>query len=126
MKGAAWGSASQKIKDFEAGTGQSFTNNIHVLVKVTINFHKVFGLSLELIEIDPSFTLGVIESKRQETLLRLVTNYPAIIRKVGDEYQTTNSSLELPSVISKIAVISSQTSAGNEDFKHTLINNSYG
>lgn len=126
IKGAAWGNASQRIRNFETITGQRFTNNIHVLVKVSINFHKVFGLSLELIEINPSFTLGVIETKRQETLLRLVTNYPAIIRKVGDEYQTTNSSLELPSVISKIAVISSQTSAGNEDFKHTLINNSYG
>ncbi|REC39806.1 exodeoxyribonuclease VII large subunit [Chryseobacterium sp. 5_R23647] len=126
IKGAAWGNASQRIKDFEKSTGQRFTNNIHVLAKVSINFHKVFGLSLELIEIDPSFTLGIIETKRQETLLRLVTNYPATIRKVGDEYKTYNSSLELPLVISNIAVISSQTSAGNEDFKHTLINNPYG
>lgn len=126
IKGAAWGNTSQKIKDFEKSTGQRFTNNIHVLVKVSINFHKVYGLSLDLIEIDPSFTLGVIETKRQETLLRLVTNYPAIIRKVGDEYKTYNSSLELPLVISKIAVVSSQTSAGNEDFKHTLITNPYG
>ncbi|QDP86743.1 exodeoxyribonuclease VII large subunit (plasmid) [Chryseobacterium sp. SNU WT5] len=126
IKGAAWGNASQRIKDFEASTGQKFTNNIHVLAKVSINFHKVFGLSLELIEIDPSFTLGVIETKRQETLLRLVTNYPTIIQKRGDHYSTYNSSLELPPVISRLAVISSQTSAGNEDFKHTLINNPYG
>lgn len=76
---AAWGNASQRIKDFEASSGRKFTNNIQVLVKVSINFHKVFGLSLELIEIDSSFTLGVIETKRQETLLRLVTNYPIII-----------------------------------------------
>lgn len=126
IKGAAWGNASQKIKDFEKSTGQRFTNNIHVLAKVSINFHKVFGLSLELIEIDPSFTLGVVETKRQETLLRLVTNYPAIIQKIGEQYSTYNSSLELPPVISYLAVISSQTSAGNEDFKHTLMNNSYG
>lgn len=126
IKGAAWGNASQKIKDFEKSTGQRFTNNIHVLAKVSVNFHKVFGLSLELIEIDPSFTLGVIETKRQETLLRLVTSYPTIIQKRGEQYSTYNSSLELPPVISHLAVISSQTSAGNEDFKHTLINNSYG
>jgi len=126
IKGAAWGNASQRIKDFEKSTGQRFTNNIHVLAKVSINFHKVFGLSLELLEIDPSFTLGVIETKRQETLLRLVTNYPAIIQKRGEQYITYNSSLELPPVISHLAVISSQASAGNEDFKHTLINNSYG
>lgn len=126
IKAAAWGNASQKIRDFEKSTGQKFTNNIHVLAKVSINFHKVFGLSLELLEIDPSFTLGVIETKRQETLLRLVTSYPTIIQKRGEQYSTYNSSLELPPVISRLAVISSQTSAGNEDFKHTLINNSYG
>lgn len=126
IKGAAWGNASQKIKDFEKSTGQRFTNNIHVLVKVIINFHKVHGLSLNLIEIDPSYTLGVIETKRQETLSRLVTNYPTVINKKGDHYYTYNSSLKLPPVISHIAVISSQTSAGNEDFKHTLTNNSYG
>ena len=126
IKGAAWGNASQRINDFEKSTGQRFTNNIHVLAKVSINFHKVFGLSLELLEIDPSFTLGVIETKRQETLLRLVTSYPTIIQKRGEQYSTYNSSLELPPVISRLAVISSQTSAGNEDFKHTLINNSYG
>ena len=55
IKGAAWGNASQRIKDFEKSTGQRFTNNIQVLAKVSINFHKVFGLSLELLEIDPSF-----------------------------------------------------------------------
>lgn len=126
IKGAAWGNASQRIKDFEKSTGQRFTNNIHVLAKVSVNFHKVFGLSLELIEIDPSFTLGVIETKRQETLLRLVTSYPTIIQKRGEEYSTYNSSLKLPPVISRLAVISSQTSAGNEDFKHTLVNNPYG
>ena len=126
IKGAAWGNASQRIQDFEKSTGQKFTSNIHVLAKVSINFHKVFGLSLELLEIDPSFTLGVIETKRQETLLRLVTSYPAIIQKRGEQYITYNSSLELPPVISHLAVISSQTSAGNEDFKHTLINNPYG
>ena len=126
IKGAAWGNASQRIKDFEKITGQRFTNNINVLAKVSINFHKVFGLSLELIEIDPSFTLGVIETKRQETLLKLITNFPTIIQKRGEQYITHNSSLKLPPVISRLAVISSQTSAGNEDFKHTLVNNSYG
>ena len=126
IKGAAWGNASQRIQDFEKSTGQKFTSNIHVLAKVSINFHKVFGLSLELLEIEPSFTLGVIETKRQETLMRLVTNYPTVIQKKGEHFTTYNSTLELPPVISHLAVISSKTSAGNEDFKHTLINNSYG
>lgn len=49
MKGAAWGNASQRIKDFEASSGRKFTNNIQVLAQVSINFHKVFRLSLELL-----------------------------------------------------------------------------
>lgn len=126
IKGAAWGDASRKIKNFENITGQRFSNNIHILAKVSISFHKVFGLTLNLEEIDPNFTLGVIEAKRQETLLRLLTNFPDVIQKRGNQYFTKNKSLPLPPVISKIAVISSKTSAGNEDFKHTLINNSYG
>lgn len=52
---AAWGNASQRIKDFEASSGRKFTNNIQVLAKVSINFHKVFGLALDFLEIDPSF-----------------------------------------------------------------------
>lgn len=126
IKGAAWGDASKKIKRFEEITGQKFTNNINVLTRVSVSFHKVFGLTLNVEEIDPNFTLGVIEAKRQETLLRLLTNFPDVIQKRGNQYFTKNKSLPLPPVISKIAVISSKTSAGNEDFKHTLINNSYG
>lgn len=52
---AAWGNASQRIKNFEASSGRKFTNNIQVLAKVSINFHKVFGLALDFLEINPSF-----------------------------------------------------------------------
>ena len=48
IKGSAWGSASQRIRVFETVTGRKFTNNMHVLVKVRVNYHKVYGLSLEL------------------------------------------------------------------------------
>lgn len=126
IRGAAFGSASGKISTFEQVTGQKFTNNIHILAKVRVTFHSVFGLSLTLEDVDPHFTLGVIERKRQETLSRLSTDYPDFIRKDGEGYRTKNASLELPPVISRIAVISSATSAGNEDFRHTLSHNNYG
>lgn len=126
IKGSAWGNASQKIMAFETVTGRKFTNNMHVLARVRVNYHKVYGLSLELEEIDPHFTLGVIEAKRQETLRRLVSGYPDIIELTGSTYVTRNGRMELPPVISRLAVISSETSAGNEDFKHTLVHNPYG
>ena len=90
-----------------------------------VTFHDVYGLSLELLEIDTNFTLGVLEQQRQATLNKLVAeNY--FIQKVGDTYRTKNNQLKLPLVIQRIAVISSKTSAGGEDFHHTLQNNPYG
>ncbi|OYU82559.1 MAG: exodeoxyribonuclease VII large subunit [Flavobacterium sp. BFFFF2] len=125
INGKAWGSGSQKIRDFELATGQKFTNNINVLVLVKVTFHSVFGISLEINDIDKNFTLGVLEQQRQATLERLVEENPDVIQRVGDRYITRNSRLKLPMVIKTIAVISSKSSAGNEDFKHTLLNNQY-
>lgn len=120
----AWGQGALHIKNFEKITGQQFTNHIHVLLKVEVTFHQVFGLSLQVLDIDTRFTLGLIEEKRQKTLSDLVAKN-SFIQKIGDEYFTKNKSLRLPKVIQKIAILSSVTSAGIEDFKHTLQNNPY-
>jgi exodeoxyribonuclease VII large subunit len=126
ISGKAWGTGSIKIREFEKITGQKFTNNINVLVRVKVNYHIVFGISLDIQDIDPNFTIGVLEQQRQATLASLVANNPEVITKVGDRYITRNAKLPLPMVIQRIAVVSSKTSAGNEDFKHTLLNNPYG
>lgn len=125
ISGNAWGHGSMRIKNFEQVTGQIFTNNISVLVQVKVKFHSVYGLSLEVIEIDTNFTLGVLEQQRQATLEKLVAEND-FIHKVGDRYFTKNNQLKLPSVIQRIALISSKASAGAEDFKHTLQNNPFG
>jgi exodeoxyribonuclease VII large subunit len=122
----SWGNGSQKIQNFESYTGQKFTNNIHVLVKVIIEFHPTYGLQLQLVDIDTSFTLGIIEQKRQETLVRLVNENPTFIKKIGDNYYTKNNQLKLNVVIKNIAVISAKNSAGLQDFKHTLLSNNFG
>ncbi len=126
ISGKAWGTGSTKIRDFERTTGQKFTNNINVLIRVKVNYHIVFGLSLDIQDIDTNFTIGVLEQQRQSTLASLVANNPEVIAKVGDRYITRNAKLPLPMIIQRIAVVSSKTSAGNEDFKHTLLNNPYG
>lgn len=126
ISGKAWGAGSTKIKEFERITGQKFSNNINVLVSVKVNYHIEYGLSLDLQDIDTNFTIGVLEQQRQTTLASLVENNPQVIEKVGDRYVTRNAKLPLPIVIQRIAVVASKTSAGNEDFKHTLLNNFYG
>ena len=126
ISGKSWGSGSSKIREFERITGQKFSNNINVLVRVKVNYHIVFGLSLDIQDIDTNFTIGVLEQQRQATLASLVANNPDVITRVGDRYITRNARLPLPMIIQRIAVVSSKTSAGNEDFKHTLLNNPYG
>jgi len=86
----------------------------------------VYGLQLNLNDIDTNFTLGVLEQQRQATLERLVAENPGFIQKSADRYLTKNNRLQLNAVIQRIAVISSSTSAGREDFKHTLLNNPFG
>ncbi|HEY4155703.1 MAG TPA: exodeoxyribonuclease VII large subunit [Puia sp.] len=126
VSGKAWGNGAVRILNFETVTGQPFTNNIRVLVNVSVEYHPVRGLQLNLIDIDPHFTLGVLEQQRRATLEKLVTENPDFIKKAGDRYLSRNNQLKLNRVIQQIALISSRTSAGGEDFKHTLLNNRFG
>ena len=120
----AWGTGSARIAAFERITGQVFTNNIHVLLNVSVQFHAVYGLQVNINDIDTNFTLGVLEQQRQATLIKLVTDNPTFISKTGDKFLTANKKLSMPRVIQYIALISSSTSAGAEDFRHTLNTNS--
>lgn len=123
--GKAWGTGSMHLSDFEKNTGQSFTNNINVLVLVSVDYHPLFGLSLNVLNIDTNFTLGILEQQRNATLKRLVEENP-FIAKEGEQYITSNNQLRLKAVIQKVAVLSGSNSAGHEDFRHTLENNDFG
>ena len=101
---------------FEAITNKKLTKGIKVLVKVSVDFHELYGLSLNIRDIDPSYTLGDLEKQRKEIIERLR------IEGVID----MNRSILMPSVVQKIAVISSGSAAGFEDFVKQLSSNKYG
>lgn len=101
---------------FESSTGQPLSSGLKVLVKVTVQFQEVFGLSLIITDIDPSYTMGDLARKRREVLMRLEE----------EGVLEMNKDLELPDVIQKIAVISSPTAAGYGDFINQLESNPYG
>jgi exodeoxyribonuclease VII large subunit len=101
---------------FESATGYELKKGIKILVNVKVEFHEVYGYSLNITDIDPTYTLGDIERKRQEIILRL--------QKEG--VFNMNKELALSPVPQKIAVISSKTAAGYEDFINQLENNSHG
>lgn len=125
VQASAWGPGSQKIKEFENITGQKFRNDINVLVQVCVEYHSVFGLKLILLNIDPNFSIGQMEQAKQATLKKLLTDCSAFISKTADGYLTRNKQLKLPSVIQKIALITSDSSAAIQDFIHTLESNKY-
>lgn len=58
-RGTIWANIYRLLKPyFEEATGQSFTSGIKVLVKVTVAFHELYGYSLTVQDIDPTYTLG--------------------------------------------------------------------
>ncbi|MBL7111679.1 MAG: exodeoxyribonuclease VII large subunit [Bacteroidales bacterium] len=112
-----WSFSYHMLKPFfETSTGYKLEAGIKILVKVSVEFHEVYGFSLNITDIDPTYTLGDIEKKRQEIISRL--------EKEG-VFQM-NKETSLPLVPQKIAVISSKTAAGFEDFMNQLNNNEYG
>jgi exodeoxyribonuclease VII large subunit len=126
IRAGAWGEGHLHIRQFEKSTGQLFKNGIHVLLKVTVDYHILHGLRLTLIDIDTSFTLGELEKQKAETIRRLLRECPEFIRMEGDTIITRNKGHLLKPVIQQIAVVSSKQSAGYEDFMHTLKMNGFG
>ncbi len=101
---------------FETTTGQYFTQGIKVLVQVSVEYHPSFGLSLNIKDIDPIYTVGDMAMQRKEIVNRLQ----------AEGVFEMNKELQLPLVPQKIAVISSATAAGFQDFMNQLENNEFG
>lgn len=116
-RGMIWSNIYSMLKPyFERETGQAFTSGIKVLVKVTVDFHELYGYSLTVIDIDPAYTLGDMARLRKE-----------IIRRLEEEgVLTLNKELEMPLLPQRVAVISSATAAGYGDFCNQLLNNADG
>lgn len=87
-----------------------------VKLKVEVSHHERYGLSLNVLDIDASYTFGQVEMNRQRIIETL--------REKDLLYK--NEQLEMPMVINRIAVISSKTAAGYQDFCEQLKNNTYG
>lgn len=103
------------VAKFRQATSQSFTSGLKVMVKVTASFHQVYGLSLNITDIDPSYTMGDLMRRRMEILQRLK----------DDGILDLNHSLSWPAVPNRIAIISAPSAAGYGDFVKTLYTNPY-
>ena len=116
IKAVIWASRYNFIKSFfENSTGESLREGFKVLVKARIEYHELYGLSLVINDIDPSYTIGEMAVKRQ-----------MIIKQLEQEgVFGMNRELELPVVPQRIAIVSSRNAAGYTDFINHLTGNSF-
>jgi len=116
IKAVIWASRYNFIKSFfENSTGESLREGFKVLVKARIEYHELYGLSLVINDIDPSYTIGEMAVKRQ-----------MIIKQLEQEgVFGMNRELELPVVPQRIAIVSSRNAAGYTDFINHLTCNSF-
>lgn len=102
-----WGMLSAYFLD---ATGMPLQVGMQVEVDVHVDYHPVYGLSLEVVGIHPEFTLGGLMRQRRETIARL--------QKEG--MMELQPALRLPTLVRRIAVISSGNAAGYQDFTDQL------
>jgi exodeoxyribonuclease VII large subunit len=95
---------------FRGVTGSLPAAGMKVLVKVTVSYHELYGFSLVVSDIDPSYTLGEAERVRRETIVRLQS----------DGVLDMNRGVDIEPVVQRVAVISSATAAGWRDFAQEL------
>jgi exodeoxyribonuclease VII large subunit len=117
MRATIWARIFSQISvNFKALTGQDLRAGMKILMLAKVTYHEVHGLSLNIREIDPRYTLGEMMLKRREVIERLTKE--GIIAR--------NKLLELPPVIQRIAVISAEGAAGYGDFQSRVNHNPYG
>lgn len=103
-------------RKFYEATGRDIASGMKVLVRGSATHHNLYGLSFNIVDIDPNYTLGDLERLRREILERLTRE--GIIG--------INRNVEFPVAPQRIAVISAEGAAGYGDFINQLANNQEG
>jgi len=117
VKAIIWSSRYRFLKSlFKNIAGEDLKEGFKILVKIKVEYHELYGLSLVISDIDPSYTIGEMAIRRQQ-----------IIQQLEEEgVFSMNKDLPFPLVPQRIAVISSGSAAGYTDFISHLKGNSYG
>jgi exodeoxyribonuclease VII large subunit len=101
---------------FIAETGKTLSAGMKVAFCVDVTFHEVYGISLNVVDIDPTYTLGESARKKAQVIKKLEE----------DGIIDMNKMLSIKLLCKNIAVISAEGAAGYGDFCHQLENNAYG
>jgi exodeoxyribonuclease VII large subunit len=116
FRGTIWSTQFEYINDKFKQIGEELKDDMLVVVKVKVNYHSVYGLTLNILDVDTDYTLGELARQKQESIKKLKA------KGLFDTNKTTTLSL-IPKVI---AVISVDSSKGFKDFVDVLANNPRG
>lgn len=104
------------LAKFRSGTGSDLAAGMEVVFKVKVYYSEKFGLSMNVVDVCPEFTIGAKEIQRKET-----------IRKLESEgLLDRQKQFTLTPVPYRLAVVSSPTAAGWGDFHRHLLENPWG
>jgi exodeoxyribonuclease VII large subunit len=113
FRGTIWASDFNIINNnFLKITGEPLKDGMEILCRISVGFHAVYGLSLTILEVEPSFTLGQMAVEKAKTIEQLKK----------EEIFDNNKKLTFPLLPRKIAVISVETSKGYSDYREILNN----
>lgn len=116
VRAVIWRSSYSRIAAyFEAETGQRLAPGIRILAQVLISYHELYGLSLQITDIDSAYTLGEMELQRQQTIARLQE----------EGVWEMNREVPMPLLVQRLAVVSSAQAAGYQDFCKELGRSGY-
>jgi len=117
IKANIWSYTYQGLQSrFVSATGQRLRGGMKILALVNVQFHEIYGLSINIKDIDPNYTIGE-RAKRKNEIIDQLTREGLI---------ELNKQFILPKVPQRLAVISSSSAAGFEDFVNQLEHNSEG
>ncbi len=116
IKAIIWSSRYRMIADyFHRATSCELSSGQKILCKVSISYHPIYSISVNITDIDPSYTLGENERIKLQTIAQLKE----------DGVFDMNHLLELPQVIQRLAIVSSPTAAGYGDFMDQIERSAY-
>lgn len=116
MRANIWSSHFLQInRKFASVTGEPLKDGIRVLFLGRLTYHEQYGLSLNIVDMEPAFTLGEMAREKQVAIERL--------QKEGVFH--ANHQLSFPLLPKRVAVISVETSKGYSDFVNVIRQNSW-
>ncbi len=117
VRATIWASTYRMLRPFfESSTNRKLTAGLKVLLLCSVSYHPLYGLSLNVTDIDPSYTLGELENQRKATIEKLI----------NEGVFDMNKELAVPVPPKRVAIISSGTAAGFQDFTNQIDNNPAG